>query len=244
MFSTNWFSVDKPRESKEEKKAPAPVLGKGGRRGKRVIRKRRGAKGRVSSKLTQFSSVPAAMDTIPQVHLRMRFTVNSACTDQSSTFAEVAGALGGICTVTNSTIRHWASSIKVHRIIIWPAAATNAEVRWGLFANVGKEKSMVSSVPTGITTTGYVTSVPGKGTLCADWLTASDTSDKLFYITAGAGSVVELDVSYTLFSGVTTAGFSSPTSTVAAAVLGNIYYLALDGPAADVIRPLNLQTTA
>jgi hypothetical protein len=60
----------------------------------------------------------------------------------------------------------------------------------------------------------------------------------VFLITCTVGSVVDVHVSFRT-SGAIAAG----THSVTTATLGNIYYLALDGPSSNVYVPVGLPTT-
>jgi hypothetical protein len=171
-------------------------------------------------------SLPPEIQVTPMVRNHtFRFYANSSGT-YSITATEVIGALGTVCTVTNATVRPFASSFKIKKVSLWSDATSseqNASITWALATGsqqVDAEKNR--AIPAGVSVTGVVSEVPPKGTLCALWQVAS--SNSIFLISANTGSVIDLTVDYTLSNQIV-----SNTMSVATGVLGSIYYLYLDG---------------
>jgi hypothetical protein len=67
----------------------------------------------------------------------------------------------------------------------------------------------------------------------------STAAVNLFALSCPIGSIVDLSVSFTL-SNIQ----GALQETVASGSLGNVYYLALDGPSANTYIPLGLPTTS
>jgi len=188
-------------------------------------------------------SLPPPLQLVPTYRKTYRFTSTASGTS-TITVGELVGALGGICTVANATLSCWTSSIRIHTIKFWPACenagANQGYIEW--FNNYGsyayKDDVINYTTPESTSLTGCYTFKPPRGTLCGDWLNCViGTSTQLFNITAPEkGCVVDIDVESTL-------GISSSTSTVLTQVsitsgtLGNIYYLALDGPSVHNFPP-------
>jgi len=211
-----------PEESKEEAKwlVVAPS---------RVLVTQRGSPGRFA--------LPPARDLAKHLTRVERFisTGTSASTVSASSLAM---AFGGICTVANSTVTGFVTSIRVISVRVWPAAGGFANVSWLKEAS-GKvpDELMDSTIPQGITVTNCLTFTPPARSLAQFWNDNSST-DNLFLISATVGSVVDVAVELTLPAALT--GFSSSVTT---GVLGAIYYLALDGSSTNVYPPVALPTT-
>jgi hypothetical protein len=184
---------------------------------------------RGTSKQGSSTSLPPQMDITPNARHVYRFVCGNVasvtCTNQ-----DILGAIGGICTVANSTVRLWATSFKLHSIKMWPSANTSttptyADVYWGAGAYGSKDSEFLKAVPGGVTVTGLVTFTPPKGCFAANWISNTISGN---YVIMGlqctVGSIVDVDLSFTLANQVAPANASISTGT-----LGAIYYLALDG---------------
>ncbi len=186
------------------------------------------------------SDLPPQLQTTSRVRKRLRFLATSALTDQSITGQTMAGACGGIAATTTEVVP-WASTIRLRRVTIWPAVGSTAGIADVTWATDGtlfvKDEFRLTSIPQGVSIDKAVTSVPPKGTLGQFWQTASNTST-IFTISAPSGSIVDIVVDFTLSNEI------APTSiTVVTAVLGQVYYLYLDGPGSHLLKPEGLPTT-
>ncbi len=88
--------------------------------------------------------------------------------------------------------------------------------------------------------TGRLRFFPPKKSLASDWIVPAAASLNVFNITVSAGGIVILDVEATLTNAQATVSITSITT----ATLGQAYYLALDGRATNIIRPVGMVTTA
>jgi len=195
------------------------------RRGRAVRSKRlKGRRKRVTPKL------PPIIDTVVTVGHRLRFQANATASATNVTVGTLIGACGGIGTVTNSQLSAWASTIKVRRITLWPGTPGNnpstCEVIWSSAGTTQfKDESKNVVMPTGITVERPVVSTPPKDSLAAFWQSSNNASSILFQLTCSAGTVVDVDVAYTLGNNnasINITGF-------AVIVVGTIYYGRLDG---------------
>lgn len=216
----------------------APLL----KRGKKSATRRRGkAKGGRSGA----PGLPPELNTVMKVHQVLRFRANAATNNQPITAQMLAGACGGMCTLLNTQLSMWASSAKIHSIKIWPGLSStdsNPEVLWlSPVAAVEKDDVKVRSVPGGVTVDKCVVARPPRGTLAVDWmnLTSLNTTQLLFLTGITADSIIDLSVTFTLSNDILGNTLGIVTGTV-----GVVYYLALDGPGGNKLRPIGVPTTA
>jgi len=187
-------------------------------------------------------SLPPMLDLVPQVHTVLRYQ-NVDSTAVNVSVASLLGACGTIGIVTNSAVRLLASAVKLHRITIWPANSAGSSDYATLLwkpegsTNIGKEVVKDLTMPTGISLTGPLSFVPPRGTLWANWLEYS--TEQMCIIACTAGAVVDVSVSWTQLCGTALV----QQATVATAVVGNPYYLALDGVTTHKYTPVLLPTT-
>jgi hypothetical protein len=172
------------------------------------------------------------------------FNANSSVGSVTVSPLTMSAACGGYCTTANSVHAAWASSIKLNSITIWPAinsVATQSlvDVVWNSsLTNFTKDMDFVQPSPFGNSMPKGMRFRPPKDTLLAGWL-KSTNSAAMMTITMPIGSILLLDVEYTL-----TNALAGPTSTIATGTSAVVYYLALDGPSSNKIQPLALSTTS
>jgi len=149
--------------------------------------------------------------------------------------------MGSICTVANSKVQPWTSSIRLVKVTVWPApsasAASATELYWsnGTSAQIPDE-ARITTIPEGISVTRALTFKPPAMSLAADWLVVPAT---IFTISSPVGSVVDVTIQSRL-SNI----FEVANITIVTGTLGTVYYLALDGPATNKYLPQGLPTTA
>jgi len=197
------------------------------------------------------ASLPPPLQAVVTVHHVFRFVVTTAGaitgTPVTIDGGGLAGALGGTCSVVNSNLTTWASSIRLHRVSIWPSAVAvgtlspQPEVIWYSPSNaVEKDTSVERVLPAGITQTAPVHSRPPKGSFCGMWMNpVVNVTNILFGLTyVPGGSVIDLDVSFTMSNNMGTLG-----RVIATGVLGTIYYLYLDGSTRHGLIPAGKPST-
>jgi len=184
--------------------------------------------------------LPPKLDATPFVSHTFRFS-NTAAGNAVVSFDTLCGALGGICTVANSKVQPWASSIRLKKVTVWPSASSSSVQKVELFWEQGtsgqiRDSSIITDLPEGITVTKAVSFVPPAKSLASDWLA---TPANVFAINAPVGSIIDLSIDFTLAN-----IYADGLQTVASATLGNIYYLALDGATANKYVPIGVPTTS
>jgi hypothetical protein len=184
--------------------------------------------------------LPPQLDITPTVRHTFRFyqTVGG---HTAVTVNNVFGALGGVCYVANSLVKPMASSFKIHKVTIYPApnlSGTSAcNVAWALATGAQmRDEEKDRTLPEGLTVTSPVESSPPRGSLAAMWQVGSTNS--LFFTDALVGSVLDMDISFTLSNQFVVSG-----QTVVTGTLGNIYYLYLDGSTSHNWIPVGFPTT-
>jgi len=193
-----------------------------------------GARGSAGS-----SSLPPRVDLCKPIRRVLRFQ-NTAGSAVNVTGTNLAGACGGTCTVVNSVLTPWASSLRIRQVIVWPAAAGFSALHWAAEATGLVPDTLIDrSIPTGIVSTGAVSFQPPKGSLAGMWRNSVDFANTLFVLQSTVGSIVDVHVDYTLST-----SFAGPAITIASGVVPQVYYLALDGPVSNKYVPIALTTTA
>jgi len=156
----------------------------------------------------------------------------------------IRAACGGICTVGNSKLLPWASTIKVHSLTLWnpstTTAGTQSDVYW-VSTGTGfvRDAEKFRVTPEGVTNTAPTRFYPPEKSLVADWIADDGTATNLFGIACLNGAVLALDVSFTLSNNLI-----AVASTITTGTLANVYYLALDGPSSNKLVPQGVPTTS
>jgi len=200
---------------------------------------------RKGGKLSKGTMLPPVLQTTPTLSHTFRFRTVASLTAVGCGLGGVLGALGSICTVTNSKVRTLASSLRVKSITMWLPAGTTGDsafLDWGngSFSGFVKDESQLVTVPDGVTVTTALRFVPPAKSLCGDWLNPStiSLSTPLWFVNCPAGTIIDLDVEYT-----TSNVSQGVDQSVATGVLGLLYYLSLDGAGGNQIVPIGLLTT-
>jgi len=230
-------------ETKENQSEKFVLLGRPARR--KVEVKTRGAATRRTNVRSRgvVARLPPEIMTTTTCHSTLRFQViTSTITSTTINSAQLIGACGVIGKVVNTSVSSIASTFRVKRVTIWPSVSTSVdaipEISWGYpsSTDVGKDVSWMSSVPTGVSQTGPVVSVPPKGSLCSVWFRWDSSQADLFtLLNIPVGSILDLSISFTLRNNLAGADIS-----VITAVVGSMYYLYLDGAK---IQPVGRPTT-
>jgi hypothetical protein len=189
------------------------------------------------------ATLPPAMDSTINYASCIRYEAQSN-NIVSVSVSDMIGALGGICTVTNSVFKPWTSSIRIRKVVCWPPAGAAtapsfAQVLWNSgVSGVNKDSELCFDVPAGITQTGSVTFTPPKRTLAADWMAASIGTTNIFTFSCSEGTIVDFHFEATLQN-----NFSPGTLSITTGTQSSAYYLPLDGASSHQYLPLHLPTT-
>ncbi len=197
-------------------------------------KKRRVKKGR--------NMLPPQINATPRLRQTFRFYVNASFGQRAITLKGIFGALGGICSVVNSTIRAWTTSFKIVSLDLYLPSGGQGEISWVVDnTDQGPDQSWDSEIPTGVTVPDRISTSPPAASIASDWVNdTADLTDELFRVTnSTSGAVFDMDVEYTLPN-----EFSLTSFTVATATLGAAYYLALDDDGGTQnFLPINRPTT-
>lgn len=203
-------------------------------------RRRRGNRRRRVNQSSQING-PPQLRTNPIFRHTYRFTSgNGARTPVNDN--NILMAAGGMCTVTNTTVRSFFSSFKIRCIDIWtpPAAqgsSATCSVEWaGSFNTPGYE---VSDTTISVTTPAHVHAVPPPQSIASFWAVGAGANE--CYIVAPVGSIIDIALDLILFDDQS--NLTQSSETVAAGVLGNVYYLSLDDNSTHYYTPVSLTTT-
>ncbi len=184
------------------------------------------------------SLIPQIRTNVIKRH-KFRFAASGALSIVGPTGATILGALGTVCTVTNTTVAQFNKSFRIRSIEAWaPGSATPATLTliWIGLANSPNvevsDTSITASFPAHIKT-----SPPPESSA---WLWQVTGATQVFFITGPTGTVLDLDVDYI----ETDQTFAASTQAVSVGVLSQCYYLALDGPTSNLLVPVALTTTS
>jgi len=178
------------------------------------------------------------------VRHRYRFLPTSGINATNITISSIFGAIGTIGQVANTSVASIASSFRIRRVTIYDSAqgtaSVSSEIFWASATDVNSKDMVMSNSTIPYDRPSRVSSVPPRGTLSSFWWNSGATSTTpLFGITAAIGAIIEVDTEFTIANSIEgLAGIAVATATV-----GNIYYLALDGPASNKAVPVGVPTT-
>lgn len=162
----------------------------------------------------------------------------------SITVADIFGTIGGIGTINNSTITLFASSFKLRRVSIIESAqsvtAVSSELLWYSAADVNSADKVYMNTTIPYDRPTVISQAPPRGSLASFWWnTSSVLSTVLFTISCSIGSTIETYLDFTFLNNAPSTGIAG----VATVVVGNTYYLALDGFASNKLIPVGLPST-
>jgi len=206
-------------------------------RNSRRASKRQGKHGRRS----KTPHLPPEIDSVVTAAHVFRFVCLTSQT-YTITVGNVFGICGNTCTVLNTTVSSWASTVRVKKVTIWPALSSSAslpEIAWYIPLGINKDKSLERSLPGGVTIDAAVSSVPPKHSLGGDWMDATLSASNLLSLNGiTAGSIVDVSVVFTLRNNQQGLAF-----TVASGAVGSPYYLYLDGSTSHQLQPVGVPST-
>jgi len=195
---------------------------------------------------TSGASLPAPLKTTIKCTHTFRFFANAATSAVNITVADVLGALGVVGYIANNSVASWNSSFKINQLAIWPAGDAAASgpktalVTWNAGTSFQiEDEVMDETIPQGVSLSKCLVFSPPAKSLAGFWVNSGAAADILMNITVPVGSILDLSVQYTNSNEFLGVGVS-----VASGVIGTVYYLALDGPVSNKLRPIGLPTTA
>jgi len=180
-------------------------------------------------------NLPPRLDLAPMTTYTIR-CISTSTSSATITSLSLAGSLGGVASSVVSVVP-WTSSLLLKRVTVWPSAGGSASLHWVAADIFSKDELADESIPTGVTVTRALGFRPPKNSTAGFWNDCQGAIS-LFTIASSVGSIVDVTV-----SGRLSASLAPGLVTVASAVAGNVYYLALDGPSGNTYPPIALPTT-
>jgi len=153
----------------------------------------------------------------------------------------IINALGVVGTVNNSTVVSVCTSFRIRSLKLWPPQNAGADagfISWNDGNAFVKDDEKISSVPDGVTVTRPLVMRPPRLSTSAFWQSTGVTT-QMMTATPVAGSLIDLDVEYTMANAVA----QTVTAGLASVAVGTLYYLSLDGFASNKIVPVGLLST-
>lgn len=181
------------------------------------------------------TSLPPEIDLTVSNRHRFRFQAGANSVVNSVSYANLCNFLqvGTGAHLLQGII----STVKLHSVTIWPALSTSTTdtvaLEWSAAGEFFKDELKNRTLPEGQTQTGAVRFVPPATSVAGFW--SSSSNNILFYITAPSGSVLDVDLSFTLAG-----AYAPPTAitVVGAVTVGNFYYGYLDGITTHIWAPV------
>jgi len=194
-------------------------------------------------KRLSISHLPPKLDVTPTVNHTYRYLCSGAGTPTNTTIGELFGALGTTCTVTNTTVTCWYTSVRIVSIRIYPVVggAGSVSVLWNSpISGVGRDTEPNNMLPGGATMVTDFIAYPPAHSFCGDWMNSSLTNTQtIFTISSPPGSIIDLHVMATN-SNV----FGPYQRAITTGTLAFPYYLSLDGTTSNRVIPVGLPTTS
>lgn len=156
----------------------------------------------------------------------------------------IIGIAGSIGTVTNSKTVNYNKSYRIRKIECWSPPASQGSVatvsvEW-IGGSVNSPNKEVSDSSMSVAFPCHLRAVPPVGSLAAFWnAPVSGQSVNIITLVCPANTII--DVVLDLIENDQEA--TNVQNTVATAVIGNIYYLDLDGPASHLLQAVSLNRT-
>jgi hypothetical protein len=236
-----WIKVSPQSKPEEKAKVPVQLEAKKGSgrliqirtRGRRQPRKGKGKR--------KCPSLPPELESVTIVAQVVRYVVQaSPGTTITINSAQLQAAQGGIVTVNTTTMTGWASSVKVTRICIWPAASASASTITGpelVWANAGvtdlvRDESKINTLPAGVTGRSNPVDVrPPAGTVSALWHHYDGSQHDVFsFNNLVQGTIIDVHTVFTLANNLTKVTLAIGTS-----LLGTVGWPYLDSSNAKLL---------
>lgn len=219
-------------------------------------KRRRGIGGYSRSCASALSKPPPFEALIKKRHT-FRF-VSSSAYSGDITAGDIAGALGGICTVANTTLACYNLGFKINSVELWAAGSESTPVQVSLTWGAGDTSaalpatggaylagflpSTISDTSVGVSQSAHIKAYPPKNSLSGNWFTLQNfpSATVAFGLNVPQGCTIDLNISYFEQSGL---DYSDVNVNISNGTLSDIYYLALDGPTSNKLVPINMITT-
>ncbi len=169
---------------------------------------------------------------------KYRFRATAAFTG-SITNTRIAGALGGMAT-TIVGVSLLPESFRIRKVELWApppsqGAASTISLEW--LGSANSPSLEVSDTTVSVSRPAHIVTKPPVQALSSFWQQPSGTV--AFTLNVPTGTIIDLTVDWIISDSAAAAG----VIVVAAAVIGEVYYLALDHGVSDLLVPVSLTTT-
>jgi hypothetical protein len=187
-------------------------------------------------------NTPPSLSSNVTLNHTFRF-VSASSTVQAITAKSLCLAAGCTGTVTNTTVTSPFASVKLNHISIWSppssqGSAVTCSVEWASQSNANNRE--VSDTSVSVATPAHIRSRPPLNSLASFWQAPGIADNQLCNLVAPSGSIIDVNLSLIMQDDD---NGSAITRSVATAVIGTIYYLALDNATGHVYTPVSLTTT-
>jgi hypothetical protein len=187
---------------------------------------------------------PPQLRTYPQLTHTYRFFANSPVTNVEITNDLLFGAAGGICTVANSAVTCIFGCLRIRRVEIWApllSSGTNeVEILWGNQSTLNSNPVRVTDVSVSTAFPAHIRTSPPRNSTASFWQNIGISGGvPMFHLSCSTGAYIDVTLDLIMWNNEGS-GFST---NVGVGVLGDIYYMSLDGPTTHDLQPIGLNTT-
>jgi len=170
---------------------------------------------------------------------RYRFRTTAAFSGAISP-SKILGSLGTMGTVANATVSVLFKCFRLKKVEIWsppPSQGATSTISLEWLGTANSPSLEVSDTSVSVSRPAHIVGTPPPQSLASFWQIASGTG--MMNLVLPSGSILDLSFQLILDDSV----IATLTIAVATAVLGEIYYLALDHGTSDLVVPVSLNTT-
>jgi len=204
----------------------------------RATKNRKASKG---SKLQQTAVIYRPPSFKPNIVVRHKYRFTNTTSGATNvTNRNILGAMGGMCTVTNTTLITFFNCFRLNYVEIWgptPSVGATSSVSVNWIGSINAPALQIADSTNSTSVPAHVRAIPPPQSSASFWQEPVTQSVSFFNLNCAVGSIVEIGVEGILGDETATLGV-----TIGTGVLGTIYYLALDGNT-NTYKPLNMSTT-
>jgi hypothetical protein len=230
--------VKEPLEERKSLVSASKMAKKGVFRSGVLLRRKRGKKSAVPK-------LPPQLSCDSLCHQTLRYVVLSGI-GSSVTITNIQCLMACGCTgrVLNTSVTTLFTSMRIHRLTIWPAVSASAaspEIVWANpVGDLERDTSKINSVPKGATVSTVVSQRPPATSQASQWFTYDGSNSfPVFQLrNLNEGAIIDFDVTCSLANNLTAFSYTP----LATAALGVLYWMYLDSGTSK-IQTLGRPTT-
>lgn len=186
---------------------------------------------------------PPAHNAAVVVNHTFRFQSMSG-TAGTISLQSLLAACGSVTTVLNTQGTKIADTVKINSIKVWSEAVVGNKITlaWESNSSLFTRPVIHSDTCTSTSQPAHIFARPPKNELFSDWICASSVAadTNVAIITTAPGSIVDVNLSFQLYSGSSNVTSSTVTYISGAAPLGSVFYGYLDTSATHIYVPVDL----